>query len=84
MKLDNKENKKRNRLEIIDTILTLSNDEIRKTHIMYKANLSYMELEKYIETLINKKLLTEKDGFYKTTKLGSEFMEKFKEIQSLA
>ena len=80
----NREDKKRNRLEIMDNILSLTEGRgIKKTHIMYQANLSYMELEKYLDRLIGKQLLAERDGYYTTTKLGLEYLEKFKEIQSL-
>lgn len=78
-----KTKQKRSRLETIYVILALSTEGIRKTHIMYRANLSHLQLEKYLEALIDKQLLKKENDFYVTTSQGIEFIEKFKEIQSL-
>ena len=74
---------RRNRLETIYTILIISLDGIKKTHIMYKANLSHQQLEKYLETLLSKELLMKKSNSYATTPLGRAFIKEFKKIQSL-
>lgn len=78
-----KTKQKRSRLETIHVILTLSVEGIKKTHIMYRANLSHLQLEKYLEVLVSKQFLEKKNEFYVTTSLGLAFIEKFKEIQSL-
>ncbi len=80
---DGKLNRKRSRLETIYTILTLSRQGIRKTHIMYRANLSHQQLVKYLEVLTTKHLLAEKDGAFITTDQGTAFIEKFQEIQNI-
>jgi len=64
-------------------ILTLCNRDIKKTHIMYKANLSHLQLEKYLRLLIDKELLSEKNGKYVTTSKGHRFLEEFRKIQSI-
>ena len=76
-------NRKRSRLETIYTILTLSQQGIRKTHIMYRANLSHQQLVKYLKVLTTKKLLAEKDSLYFTTNQGTAFVDKFQEIQNI-
>ena len=76
-------NRKRSRLETIYTILTLSQQGIRKTHIMYRANLSHQQLVKYLEVLTTKNLLAEKEGFFVTTNQGLAFIDKFQEIQNI-
>jgi predicted transcriptional regulator len=76
-------NRKRSRLETIYTILSLSQQGIRKTHIMYRANLSHQQLIKYLKVLTTKKMLAEKDGLYLTTDQGTAFIDKFQEIQSI-
>jgi len=77
----------RNRLETIYDILTLANQGIKKTHLMYKANLSHPRLEKFLEVLINLGLvnsLVNKNGSsYMTTSRGHEFINDFKKIQTL-
>jgi predicted transcriptional regulator len=75
--------RKRSRLETIYTILTLSQQGIRKTHIMYRANLSHQQLVKYLDVLTTKNLLSEKEGQYITTTQGLAFIDKFQEIQSI-
>ncbi|MDQ1280275.1 MAG: Winged helix-turn-helix, partial [Thermoproteota archaeon] len=50
-------NQKRSRLETVNVILILSVNGIKKTHIMYKANMSHGQLEKYLEMLVSKGLL---------------------------
>ena len=74
-------NRKRSRLETIHKILILSQRGIRKTHIMYQANLSHQQLVKYLKVLITKHLLSVKDGLYFTTDQGAAFIQKFNEIQ---
>ncbi|MCW4039891.1 MAG: winged helix-turn-helix domain-containing protein [Candidatus Bathyarchaeota archaeon] len=76
-------NRKRSRLETIYTILTLSQQGIRKTHIMYRANLSHQQLVKYLEVLTTKNLLAEKEGLFVTTNQGLAFIDKFQEIQNI-
>ena len=75
---------KRNRLETLCTILTISVKGIKKTHILYKANLSHIQLEKFLEVLLSKELLIkEKDGLYYTTGKGQSFIEECEKIQSM-
>ena len=80
---DGKLNRKRSRLETIYKILLLSQQGIRKTHIMYQANLSHQQLVKYLEVLLTKQLLSAKNGLYFTTDQGVAFIQKFHEIQSI-
>jgi predicted transcriptional regulator len=54
--------RKRDRLEIIKDILeTIRNkrNNIKPTHIMYKANLSHKMLIEYLDELIEKKMVNE-------------------------
>ena len=54
--------KKRDRLEIIKDILQILRDkeDVKPTHIMYKANLSHQMLTEYTNELIEKKLIEKK------------------------
>jgi predicted transcriptional regulator len=54
---------------------------------MYKANLSYFQLKKYVKTLMAKKLLHEvvhagKKSYYCTPR-GQQFIEAFRELSIL-
>jgi predicted transcriptional regulator len=49
---------KRSELEIIYELLSLSEEDIKKTSLMYRANLCYTLFNKYLEFLLDKELLT--------------------------
>ena len=59
-------------------VLALGTSGIRKTHIMYKANLSYEQVHLYLGELIGKRLIAQDvspDGvIYRTTEKGREFL----------
>ncbi len=76
--------KRRDRLYIIAEILDIAKDGALKTQIMYKANLSFAQLNTYIRLLLETNLLeiVDKGGktVYKTTKKGVEYMQSYKEV----
>jgi len=76
--------KRRDRLFIIAEILDIAKDGALKTRIMYKANLSFAQLNTYLDLLLNTQLLEiNKEGrrnIYKTTRKGVEYMYSYKEV----
>jgi predicted transcriptional regulator len=74
---------KRNRLEALNAILTTSAEGVKKTHIMYRANLSHQQLEKFLEFLTSKGLIMKEGDYYNTTSKGLIFIKEFEKIQSL-
>jgi len=72
---------KRSRFETMYAILNLCTKNSKKTHIMYRANLSHQQLEKYLAILIEKNLLAIEEDNYVTTPRGKIFIEKFNELQ---
>jgi predicted transcriptional regulator len=72
--------KKRSRFETMYAILRLCSKGLKKTHIMYRANLSHQQLEKYLEILMGRDLLAIKEGNYVTTPRGMIFMQKYNEL----
>jgi len=78
---------KRGRLEIIREILTISRKPAKKTFILYRCNLSYSQLQKYLNYIISRNLLTnsKNDGktFYIITEKGNEFLEEYERINNL-
>jgi len=83
--------KRRDRHDIAVEVLRTAIDGKIKTHIMYKAKLSYAQLNEYIQLLLNKGLLEnvtirEKRmdrKVYKTTRKGLEFIENFEKVKGL-
>ena len=73
----------RTRVEILGSILKVAGSGTLKTHIMYKANLSHRQLEKYLGFLEDKGLLMrfvdEELGtnMFKVTEKGIEFLKEY-------
>ena len=76
----------RTRVEILANILKVAGDHTLKTHIMYKANLSYRQLEKYLNFLETNGLLarTFEDNvmLFHVTEKGLEFLKDYARISS--
>ena len=79
--------KRRDRLYIIAEILEIAKDGTLKTQIMYKANLSFSQLNEYLNFLVGLNLLEcKKTGgkmVYKTTEKGMKYLDNYKEILQL-
>jgi predicted transcriptional regulator len=68
---------KRNNLDICADILKVSRGGAKKTHLVYRANLNFKIVKRYLNELMESELL-ESDGdmFYLTEK-GSWFIERY-------
>ena len=79
--------KRRDRLYIIAEILEIAKDGTLKTQIMYKANLSFSQLNEYLNFLVGLNLLeckqTSGKTVYKTTEKGMKYLDNYKEILQL-
>ena len=75
--------RKRSRLEMMHIILELALAGILKTHVMYRANLSHQQLNKYLDLLLEHKLLQRQQKHYVTTTQGRAFVVTFHEIQAI-
>ncbi|HUG97305.1 MAG TPA: winged helix-turn-helix domain-containing protein, partial [Nitrososphaera sp.] len=68
----------RGKIQIMGDVLALATSGIKKTHIMYKANLSYEQVHLYLSELIGKRLIAQvvsQGGVvYRTTDRGREFL----------
>lgn len=75
--------KKRTSLDIIYDILTLvkKKPNIKKTHLMYKSNLSHKRLEEYLEKLFSTGALTKQSGKYVITENGKKIIEEYKRMK---
>ncbi|MEO0250910.1 MAG: winged helix-turn-helix domain-containing protein [candidate division WOR-3 bacterium] len=69
---------KRCPLKIIADILLISRKNVKKTHIMYGANLSYALLNKYLNKISNAGLINRSpEGYYKITDKGIAFLDAY-------
>jgi predicted transcriptional regulator len=79
--------KRRDKLYIIAEILDIAKDGTLKTQIMYRANLSFTQLNDYLRFMLKIKLLekiVENDKEkYKATEKGLSFLQRYREITQL-
>ena len=83
---DNKP-KRREKLVILAEILGIARKGSSKTHIMFKANLSFSQLNQYL-ALLSDTCLLEKFAhngrvIYKATEKGLEFLDKQQQVMDL-
>ncbi len=78
---------RRSKLSIVADVLDAANGGALKTHIMYGANLSFKQLENYLEFTIESNLLEKTMGIkretYETTDKGKSFLQQYHEIKAL-
>ena len=80
--------KKRSRLDIISDMLASIQDtggKIKPTHLMYRANLSHVQMTSYLEELIEKEVVkkvkkSDYDYIIMTDK-GFDFFKKLREMK---
>jgi len=75
--------RRRARHDIIMDILKIAKNGIAKTNIMYKAKLSYTQLEQYLKALEKAGFIQEKSGSWTTTEKGLHVIEACKICQRL-
>lgn len=79
--------RRRDRLHIMAEILEVTIDGVLKTQIMYKANLSFAQLNEYLKVLLDLKLIkvhnTNEKRYYKTTPKGIRYLQSYREIREL-
>jgi len=79
--------KNRSRVEILYDIVASARSAAKKTHLMYKSNLSFKQLDLYLGYILQNGLLeerTDEDGSrqYCLTNKGNEFLGLFEHLQS--
>jgi len=78
---------KRGRLEIIYEILLICRKPVNKTSILYKCNLSFSQLQKYMEYLFSYDLLKSihesPREYYHVTDKGKIYMEEYEKLTGL-
>ncbi len=84
-------NSRRTRMQIyVDILRTLrkANGKMRKTHIVYKANLTHSRLKGYLDFLITKEFIEEKKTknktFFVITERGFKFLKEIKKLRKIS
>ena len=78
---------RRGRFEIIGEILSLAQDGARKTTIVYRANLNFNVVNRYLRLLVQEGLISPVDGSerkLKTTEQGLLFLDAYKTLMGVA
>jgi predicted transcriptional regulator len=83
----NPTSKRRDKLYIIAEILEIAKDGVLKTQIMYRANLSFTQLNEYIRFMLKNELLnmiiSNNKEVYKASVKGLNFLQRYHEITEL-
>lgn len=84
-------NSRRTKMQIyIDILKTIrkENGKMRKTHIVYKANLTHSRLKEYLDFLISKEFIEEKTientSFFVITKKGLKFLSDIDKLRKIS
>jgi len=79
--------KRRDRLHIMAEILGIAKNGSLKTQIMYRANLSFAQLNEYLSFLVETKLIASikqsEKTVYKVTSKGMRFLRNYAKIRDL-
>ena len=78
-------------MDIIADILHAAVDDVRKTHIMCRCNLSFRQLEAYLDLLLDRGLLTRvseevpssNTGLFKVTDKGQALLQSYQSLKAL-
>ncbi len=83
----NPASKRRDKLYIIAEVLEIAKEGTLKTQIMYRANLSFTQLNDYLRFMLKINLLdkiTKNDKeVYQATEKGLDFLQRYREITEL-
>jgi predicted transcriptional regulator len=73
--------KKRNRFELLADLLESSRGGAKKTTMMFRSNLSFRLLNKYLDFLIQNEFLEKTDGKYYPSQRGLVYLHRFARYQ---
>ena len=74
---------RRDRIDIIADILSVTLKGAKKTQIVDTANLNFTRVEEYLPLLMDKELITNMDREYKTTEKGRDFLRDYQAMNWL-
>ena len=75
---------RRNNMDISADLLTVAKDGAKKTHLVYKANLNFAIVKKYLARLTENGLLESVNGRFFTTDKGSRFLDQYEIMKPMS
>ena len=78
-----KKMRRRNDIDICADILTIARTGVRKTRIVYGANLNFKITKKYLKRLEDNKLIQAINGKFYTTDRGTGFLHQYKTLETI-
>lgn len=80
----------RGRLDIIADMLDASHGGVKKTYFMYRCNLSFRQLKRYLNFMLNTKLLNvviqddnSNPDLFEVTDKGRKFLKAYRSLKGL-
>ena len=72
-------------MELIHDLLSSAHEDIKKTRLRYKSRMAHIQFNRYLEALINKDLINEKETeqegrIYQISDEGEELLESLREV----
>jgi predicted transcriptional regulator len=74
---------RRNQLDIVADIIKVANKGSSKTGLVYKANLNFKIVKRYINRMIDNGLLEKRGDLFFSTQKGDIFLENYKSTMNL-
>lgn len=74
---------RRNRKDIEADILRITTGGSRKTQIVYKGNLNFKIVKRYLSRLIKQGCIKHEGLFFYTTPRGDEFLRRYDALESM-
>ena len=72
--------KRRNEHDIMADMLVLAKVGVRKTRLVYGANLNFNIVKKYLKMLTDRNMIHEMDGTYFTTPRGETYLTNYRQL----
>ncbi len=74
----------RNNMDITAELLYVAKNGARKTHLVYKANLNFVLIKKYLVRLTENGLLESVDERFYTTDKGARFLDQYEIMKPMS
>jgi len=73
---------RRHKLDVIFEVLSLAQDGVKRTRLVYLTNINFSMLGRYLNVLFRMGLIVDKGKMLVTTPRGVRFVEKYDEFRS--